>query len=703
MMLRSLRPGFPGLLLIVHCILPNVLSPAAGQEREIALKIGPRHSVQVLPRDGAQQVTVTGENPHFWLEFIPEQASLQETPVLSFDYFSAQPLQRFVIKVRDGERLQPVPVTTLPIAEGWRNVRVDLRKSPAQRLGKRLLFDFDAAAEVAFRVRGFQLVPPLPVEQLSEQRRAKIRQQRATDATAWLDYLSTDAKVRTTKVTIGTSQISISWQRDTDDRLDAGVLERPLWTAAYEPLQGPVEAQQTWDSRQMTLTIPRFVNGRDRATSRWLPVTAGDQRQPLGPAAYASDWSTPRREFSRRVADGIKGVGGLRVPLPDGHPVFDLGVKHATVNIVVSGLIRPAARSLPPGWTRWTFEGQAYALNSAYVDRLDRTIGPLSKQGILVSAILLIGNGRDEQGWPRSRLTHPSARASGIFAMPAMNSEAAVRMYGGIMHYLSERYTQPEQPHGRIVNWILHNEVNQAGAWTNMGDQPLPRYVETLQRSARLVYHTARLFDPQARVFLSLTHHWKKQSAGEGTYVTRELLDLFARAARVEADFEWGVAYHPYPEPMFHPDVWNNKVTFDADTDYITPANIEVLVAYLNQPRLHWQGRTRGILLSEQGVNSLSLSAADQKMQAAGIVYTMSRIKQLPAIEAYHYHNFYDHPDAEGGLLLGLRDRQTNPKQAWRVYRAFESDREASVFEEYWPVIPLPQEQAVRLRPVRVP
>ena len=56
------------------------------------------------------------------------------------------------------------------------------------------------------------------------------------------------------------------------------------------------------------------------------------------------------------------------------------------------------------------------------------------------------------------------------------------------------------------------------------------------------------------------------------------------------------------------------------------------------------------------------------------------RPRQDPAIEAYHYHNFRDHPQAEGGLLLGLREEGGAAKQAWRVYRAFESDDEQAVF-----------------------
>jgi len=63
--------------------------------------------------------------------------------------------------------------------------------------------------------------------------------------------------------------------------------------------------------------------------------------------------------------------------------------------------------------------------------------------------------------------------------------------------------------------------THQDGTWTNMGEQRLPRDLETYLRSARLVHHSARRFDPHARVFVSLTHHWTKQSHGRQTNVIR--------------------------------------------------------------------------------------------------------------------------------------------------------------------------------------
>jgi len=189
-------------------------------------------------------------------------------------------------------------------------------------------------------------------------------------------------------------------------------------------------------------------------------------------------------------------------------------------------------------------------------------------------------------------------------------------------------------------------------------------------RSARIVYHTARIYDRQARVFMSLTHHWTQRSAGVGTYVVRDMIEQFAEMAKVEGDFDWGVAYHPYPRNLRNPDTWNDAdVSDDFDTPYITPRNIEVLPAFLGQERFLYRGQRRGILLSEQGFNTPTLSDQDQRRQVAGLIYMFRKLRNLPEIEAYHLHRYQDMPDREGGLRLGIVTETGVRKLGWDAYR----------------------------------
>jgi hypothetical protein len=157
------------------------------------------------------------------------------------------------------------------------------------------------------------------------------------------------------------------------------------------------------------------------------------------------------------------------------------------------------------------------------------------------------------------------------------------------------------------------------------------------------------------------------------------MVDLFAEMSRAEGDFEWGLAYHPYPRDLRNPDTWNDtEVTGDFETPYITPKNLEVLPAYLAQERFLYLGKTqRAILFSEQGFNTPTLSEEDQRRQVAGLIYTFRKLKAMPTVEAYHLHRYQDMPDREGGLRLGIIDEHGNRKLGWDAYAVIGTEAEA--------------------------
>ncbi|MEY3032969.1 MAG: hypothetical protein RLZZ622_1444, partial [Planctomycetota bacterium] len=380
------------------------------------------------------------------------------------------------------------------------------------------------------------------------------------------------------------------------------------------------------------------------------------------------------RTLTKQTAPHRKGLGGIPALRSPDHEIFDLGIRHATLNVVLTGLIHDQAR---PGWQAFEHGGRTWFINEKLLNRYDETLRQLAANNVIVSAILLIGNQRDETGRPQSPLVHPDAESSGVYAMPNLTAKTPARCYAAVLHLLADRWTRADGSYGRVANWIMHNEVDQAATWTNMGPQPLPRYAESYHRSARIMHHTARLFDRHARAFISLTHHWTKAPQKPGVYEVRRLLDRFAAFARAEGDFEWGVAYHPYPQNLRNPNTWADTLpTNDFNTPLITLKNIAVLPQYLAQPRLQFQGKPRAILLSEQGFNTPTLAEADQKRQVAGLLYAFDQIESLPTIEAFHLHRYRDMPEAEGGLRLGIVDETGKHKLGWDAYRAIGSPTE---------------------------
>ena len=609
---------------------------------ETGLQLGPRRDVTISsPGNGASEIKVSGATPHFWSQLVTVPV---EDRVLAFDYFSQSGVDSFAVRFRDADgKMHFAGSQPMPLAETWQPFAIELSALPKGEV--RFHFSLKARRNAGFQIRNFRLRKPNESELLAREQREQIKAGRQADAEAILNHLDTSHPGQIEEVIVGPDTVRIAGRSSGPARL----VELPAHALSHHPRSTLTSAEEVGRG-VFAFELPRYVGTRhrDRAISRWRLETKAGEIVSFAKWPTRTSVAPAQASLPKAVARSQKGIGGVPIIARDDHPIFELGVHHATVNFVIDALM---SRVNGRGRREWEFEGRTYYLNEGFLRGKDATIRRLCRNDIVVTCILLVGNR------PAGELRHPEAEPRGVFAMPDLATDAGAHHYRAVIHFLAERYSQPGL---RIANWVMHNEVDQAGTWTNMGDQPLARYLETYHRSARIVYHTARQFDPHARVFISLTHHWAKPSSGHGTYTVRDLVKLWSEFARAEGDFEWGVAYHPYPQDLRNPDFANDDVTFDNDTPYITPKNIEIL------PRL--LGANRAILLSEQGFNTPTLEPRDQQRQADALTRMFNKLQDLPSIEAFHLHRYQDMPDREGGLRFGLIDEHGNRKLAWDTY-----------------------------------
>ena len=307
---------------------------------------------------------------------------------------------------------------------------------------------------------------------------------------------------------------------------------------------------------------------------------------------------------------------------------------------------------------------------------------------VIVNAIVLIAPERSFADKAAGRLfEHPDFDPAGIYTMPNMTTLESLNLYAAAIDFLAERYSRPDKKYGRVHHWIAHNEVDAGWVWTNAGIKTPLRFMDIYIKSMRLLYYTARKYSPHPEVFITLTHYWQSRH-NEYCYPSAQLLELLVDYTQAEGDFKWGVAHHPYPQSLFEPKSWlDDQATFDYDTPQITFKNLEVLDAWIKQPRALYQGKIkRTVFLSEQNPNSKDYSEEALREQAAGMAYAMKKLEACDGIDAYQMHGWFDQR-AEGGLRIGVRrfmDDETDPggrKPAWFVFQAFGTDREDEVFE----------------------
>lgn len=421
-----------------------------------------------------------------------------------------------------------------------------------------------------------------------------------------------------------------------------------------------------------TVTVDRIVPNRegiryDKVFSKWAVVKVDGDRQTLDSHARYADDVVPKKSPEAVPLRNKKGFGAGDIDLYFSD-CKEMNVGSITMNVVLNDYIKGEGSG-------YSYGGQNYSLGAFkdYVDRVTRRAGEMD---LVVSAIILCQT--------NSIFKDPENKG-GNYTMPNLTTAKAFNLYAAALEHMASTHCTPGN---RISHWIMHNEVDFANEWTNMGDQPMMRYLDRYIKSMRICYNIVRQYDQNASVLGSYTHCWAK---ADGNYAPKKMLEATVAYSEAEGDFRWGVAYHPYPQNLTKPSFWidDTQATYSLNSKYVTFKNLEVIDAWIRQKENFYKGKTKRVLfLSEQGTNSPSYSESDLALQAAGGAWAWKKVSKLDGIDAIQWHNWADNK-AEGGLRIGLRTfaegsvSNLTPKPVWYVWKAAGTAEEDSVFDQY--------------------
>ena len=331
------------------------------------------------------------------------------------------------------------------------------------------------------------------------------------------------------------------------------------------------------------------------------------------------------------------------------------------------------------GFIPYEYCGHTYYIDPERQNYYDKVLKGAEDHGVVVAGILLINQNWFDRLYA-STMCHPEHNG-GNYTMPDVTDFEGVHAYAATLEYLANRYSIPGN--GRIHHWIMHNEVDQQLIWTNMGDQPMIRFTDQYEKSMRMASNIVRQYDPNAYILASFTSSWNMTN-GDGGYPVKQMLDLMVNYSNVEGDYRWGVAAHPYPISFHKPNFWeaDTDATYDENSGYSTFKNIEVISDWMLRREHYYKNQEKRILFfSENGVNALDNSIANQRIQAAGAAWAWKKAKVNSGVDAIMWYNWNDNP-AEG-FALGLRDQNLNKKLSWYVWQAAGTDNESKVLDPY--------------------
>ena len=357
---------------------------------------------------------------------------------------------------------------------------------------------------------------------------------------------------------------------------------------------------------------------------------------------------------------------GLQVEMVD--DAVALGIKHAAINVNLSQLVQLDVGDGPG----ISMNGRDYHFSRDALESLDRRIKPLSDRGIVINLIILVYAISPEVN---RVMLHPEYDPGAPNRMGAFNTvtDEGRGWFLATMKFLAERWSRPDQEYGRVAGYIIGNEVNAHWFWSNMGRVSMHQFADDYLRTVRLAHGVIREISSWARVYVSLEHHWNSRYAGgdeKQTFAARPFLEYFASRARDEGDFDWHVAFHPYPENLFEPRFWNDKTALhDRDAPRVTFKNLEVLIDFLGEESMQYEGQRRRVILSEQGFHTPE-GPGGEMIQAAAYCYAYKIVEGLEHIDSFILHRHVDHP-REGGLLLGLRGLRSEGAKKKKIYDCF--------------------------------
>ncbi|MCM1128028.1 MAG: DUF5722 domain-containing protein [Lachnospiraceae bacterium] len=390
---------------------------------------------------------------------------------------------------------------------------------------------------------------------------------------------------------------------------------------------------------------------------------------PIGTGVYLSNPELLAKNKEEPPQSGSK-KGLLLDPAMLGkEELTDLGVKHAMYNIPLSVIMGKTTNSDYPTII-YIYDGKDYEFNGAAVNSYDGLFAYLTALDMCTTAVVL-------NDWNDAcvQMIHPSARnkdSGALYYMFNTVEEEGVKMLEAAACFLAERYSGGE--HGLITNWVIANEINQHKTWNYLDTKDTAYYAGEFEKAFRIFYQAVKSSYAYAGVYFSIDHEWNSNGGHNRVYFNgRDLIEQFNIAALRHGNYDWGIAIHPYPDPLTRVNYWSQEYDKTQDVPMLTIMNLNVLTDFLKQEEYrNPEGQVRSISITELGFSS----RFGEKLQAAAFAYCYYIVEANPYIEALILNRQTDAPEeVVQGLSMGIYEYDGSEKFLKDIFRYIDTDQ----------------------------
>ena len=341
----------------------------------------------------------------------------------------------------------------------------------------------------------------------------------------------------------------------------------------------------------------------------------------------------------------------------------DLGVQHAIYNIPLSHIMGETTDEEFPTIS-YDFHGTTYYFNGAVIDSYDNLFSYLPNIGMLSTAIVL-----NDWNDAYPEMIHPMARNnnSGAYYY-AFNTaeEKGCEYLEAIASFLASRYNGGD--HGLVSSWVIANEINQRSTWNYMNTTDVDTYAVQFEKSLRIFYNAVKSNYANARIYFSVDHDWNNNDGTNTKFFNaKDLIASINTAACAKGNYDWGLAIHPYPDPLTRMNYWTGDYDKTINSPLLTIMNLRTVTDFLGQEEfLDRSGDIRSITVTELGFSS----ASGEKLQAAAFAYCYFIIEDNPHVDAFIMNRQTDaKEELKQGLAFGIYEVDHTPKFIFEVFK----------------------------------
>lgn len=351
----------------------------------------------------------------------------------------------------------------------------------------------------------------------------------------------------------------------------------------------------------------------------------------------------------------------------------DLGLSQAIYNLPLSQFIGESSDPNLPT-IEFQYDDTIYKFNTSTVTAYDGLFRYLQSNDIYSTAIIL-----NDWNEANPEIIHPLSREktkSSLYYAFNTSDEEGVKLLEATALFLAERYSSPE--YGMVYNWVIANEINQQTVWNYMDTTDLDYYCDSFERAFRIFYNAIKSKYASARVYYSIDHDWNDNGGDNSKWFNgKELVTIFNEKARKYGNYDWGLAIHPYPNPLTRVNYWSTQNDMSPNAKTLTLMNLSSLTQLLEDESFRQiDGDVRSITITELGFTSY----AGEKLQAAALAYCYYILEANPYVDAFMLNRQTDAiEEMQTGLAFGLYNPDLTAKYAMNVFKDLDTDQR----EEY--------------------